>query len=61
MPHSALCLDIGGPMDWYFVVKPRNELANEFVEWVEQPHNQDKMDVHFPDEELTKELDGDDE
>ena len=36
--------DIGGPPDQYFVVKPRNQWANLFVEWIEEPHTLDEMD-----------------
>ena len=30
--------DIGGPPNKYFVVKPRNEWAGEFIKWIMQPH-----------------------
>jgi hypothetical protein len=53
--------DIGGPPNRYFVVKPRNEWAIEFVHWVEQPHNQDEMDVLSSEEEDEEESDIDDE
>ena len=36
--------DIGGPSNRYFVVKPRNEWAAEFIHWIEDPHNLDEMD-----------------
>ena len=37
--------DIGGPINRYFVVKPRNEWADAFLKWVKDEHNIDKMDV----------------
>ena len=36
--------DLGGPSNRYFVVKPRNQWAQEFIRWVEDPHNLDVMD-----------------
>ena len=30
--------DIGGPPNQYFVVKPRNQWAGEFVKWINEPH-----------------------
>ena len=36
--------DLGGPSNRYFVVKPRNEWAGEFLRWVRDPHNLDVMD-----------------
>ena len=36
--------DLGGPKNRYFVVKPRNQWAREFIRWVEDPHNLDEMD-----------------
>ena len=35
--------DIGGAPNHYFVVKPRNQWANLFTKWVEEPHNLDDM------------------
>jgi hypothetical protein len=45
--------DIGGPKNRYFVVKPRNQWANEFILWIEDAHNLDQMDpiVNSSDEE----------
>jgi hypothetical protein len=37
--------DIGGPPNRYFVVKPRNQWATEFVRWVRDEHHLDSMDV----------------
>ena len=36
--------DLGGPTNRYFVVKPRNSWAAEFVQWVEAQHTLDEMD-----------------
>jgi hypothetical protein len=36
--------DLGGASNAYFVVKPRNQWANEFLRWVEDQHNLDVMD-----------------
>ena len=36
--------DIGGPSNRYFVLKPRNMWANEFISWLDDPHNLDNMD-----------------
>ena len=47
--------DLGGPSNRYFVVKPRNQWAREFVRWIEDPHHLDEMDdlckVEDPEEE----------
>jgi hypothetical protein len=37
--------DIRGPPNWYFVVKPRNQWAKEFVCWVRDEHHLDSMDI----------------
>ena len=36
--------DLGGPSNRHFVVKPRNQWAQEFIRWIEDPHNLDVMD-----------------
>ena len=36
--------DLGGPKNRHFVVKPRNQWANMFIQWLEDPHNSDQMD-----------------
>ena len=36
--------DIGGPPNRYFVVKPRNEWAGEFIRWIRDEHSLDTMD-----------------
>ena len=36
--------DIGGPPNRYFVVKPRNQWANDFIRWVRDEHHLDAMD-----------------
>ena len=36
--------DLGGPSNRYFVVKPRNQWAQEFIRWIEDPHTLDEMD-----------------
>ncbi len=36
--------DLGGPPNRYFVVRPRNEWAGEFLRWVRDQHNLDVMD-----------------
>jgi hypothetical protein len=50
--------DIGGPQNRYFVVKPRNQWADEFVLWVEDAHNLDHMDpiVNSSDEESEEDV-----
>ena len=53
--------DIGGPANRYFVVKPRNSWAEQFVKWVDEPHKDDKMDVLddiVVDEKVIAKLDG---
>ena len=35
--------DLGGPPNRYFVVKPRNQWAQEFVRWLEDTHQWDDM------------------
>jgi hypothetical protein len=45
--------DLGGPINRYFVVKPRNQWAGEFVKWIQEDHSQDVMDdleVHESDD-----------
>ena len=37
--------DLGGPGNRYFVLKPRNKWAKEFVRWIEDPHKLDQMDT----------------
>ena len=41
--------DIGGPKNTFFQVKPRREWSNQFVRWLEAPHNFDVME--YSDEE----------
>ncbi len=36
--------DIGGPPNKYFVVLPRNEWNDPFIQWIEDPHTLDEMD-----------------
>jgi hypothetical protein len=55
---SVLCLT-GGPTNRYFVVKPRNERADEFLKCVKDEHNIDKMDV-FPEDKPTPEASDED-
>ena len=43
--------DLGGPPNRYFVVKPRNQWAKEFIRWLEEPHNLDAMDDLDPHED----------
>lgn len=43
--------DLGGPPNRYFVVKPRNQWAAEFVKWVQDEHSLDTMDIIFDSEE----------
>ena len=43
--------DIGGPTNRYFVVKPRNQWAKEFIKWVQDEHHLDEMDELQPLEE----------
>jgi hypothetical protein len=43
---------IRGPTNRYFVVKPRNEWTDEFLKWVKDEHNIDKMIV-FPEDKPT--------
>ncbi len=35
--------DLGGPVNWYFVVMPRTKWPEQFIKWVEDPHNLDDM------------------
>ena len=37
--------DIGGSPNRYFVVKPRNQWAKEFVRWIRDEHHLDSMDI----------------
>ena len=37
--------DLGGPSNRYFVVKPRNQWADLFIAWLEDPHRLDEMDA----------------
>lgn len=57
---SPCCMipDIGGPCNRYFLVTSRSEWANEFVKWVEDAHEKDKMDVIPVPAEETVELSG---
>ena len=43
--------DIGGPMNRYFVVKPKDTWANLFITWLEDAHYIDEMDDLNPVEE----------
>ena len=36
--------DIGGPPNQYFVVRPRNQWADLFVNWVEEAHKHDDIE-----------------
>ena len=36
--------DVGGPTNRYFVVKPRNQWAKEFIRWIQDEHKLDTMD-----------------
>ncbi len=36
--------DIGGPPNRYFVVKPRSQWANIFIQWIQDEHKLDVMD-----------------
>ena len=40
----AVVPDIGGPPNRYFVVKSRKKWVKEFINWLEAPHTDDKMD-----------------
>ena len=42
--ECAVIPDIGGPINRYFHIKPRSEWAEEFLQWVRQPHHLDQMD-----------------
>ena len=44
--------DLGGPSNRYFVVKPRNQWAREFIRWLEDPHSWDDMKESLPDAEV---------
>ena len=44
MDPCCVIPDLGGPSNRYFVVKPRNQWAGEFVRWLEDPHNLDEME-----------------
>ena len=49
--------DLGGPSNRYFVVKPRNQWAQEFIRWVEDPHSLDEMDpLDETEEEVEEEV-----
>ena len=50
--------DLGGPPNRYFVVKPRNQWAKEFVRWLEDPHQWDDMDEPLDDVEDNDETTG---
>ena len=41
--------DLGGPSNRHFAVKPRNQWAQLFVHWPEDPHSWDDMKEHLPD------------
>jgi hypothetical protein len=36
--------DIRGPPNRYFVVKPRNQWADQFICWIRDEHHLDEMD-----------------
>ena len=36
--------NLGGSPNQYFVVKPRNQWAKEFIRWIDDPHHLDEMD-----------------
>jgi hypothetical protein len=40
--------NLGGVSNAYFVVKPRNQWAGEFIRWVEDQHVSDEMDDLVP-------------
>ncbi len=44
MDPCAVVPDIGGPKNRYFVVKPRNTWAKDFIQWINDPHTNDEMD-----------------
>ena len=48
--------DIGGPVNCYFLVKPRNEWAKEFIRWVEAKHSYDVMENPNPVDSEDKEM-----
>jgi hypothetical protein len=54
----AVVPDIGGPKNRYFVVKPRNQWADDFITWISDPHNIDEMDpldnVEVDEEKMAK-------
>jgi hypothetical protein len=37
--------DIGGPPNWYFVVKPKNQWPKEFIRQVCYYHHLDSLDI----------------
>ena len=45
MDPCCVIPDIGGPPNRYFVVKPRNEWAQEFTRWIQDHHTLDHMDA----------------
>jgi hypothetical protein len=49
--------NLGGGSNAYFVVKPRNQWAGEFIRWVEDQHVLDKMDDLVPLEKNSDEED----
>ena len=56
--------DIGGPPNKYFVVKPRNQWAGEFIKWIMQPHlpmDDIKEEVEEPKMEEMDESEGESE
>jgi hypothetical protein len=54
----AVVPNIGGPKNRYFVVKPRNQWAEDFITWISDPHNIDEMDpldnVEVDEEKMAK-------
>ena len=36
--------DIGGPPNKYFVVLPRSQWKDPFIQWIQDPHSLDEMD-----------------
>ena len=48
--------DIGGPVNRYFVIKPRNQWADFFINWLRLPLDDDmEMSDQEPDEDMIDE------
>jgi len=65
MDPCCVIPDLGGPSNQCFVVKPRNQWAQEFVRWLDDPHNLDEMDPlkaeESEDDEEEEELESDED